>query len=152
MKIAYLIFLIGYLIASSSNDKVIDINVYEKNEVDKYKYPHGIIPSKTDFYYRAKIEPNSRMQIQIGVYKGSSVGFHLDICTFKDHPSDMEVLTVNDKCEKGLRFYRQYSSGDYDFYGYDFKTGEGVNYLSAHLSNYYSLYYLSFGLYKIPHH
>ena len=65
MKIAYLIFLIGYLIASSSHDGVLDINCNEPYEVDVSKYSTNYIPSNTDLYYRVKIEPNSRMQIQL---------------------------------------------------------------------------------------
>ena len=151
MKIAYLIFLIGYLIASSSHDKVIDITCNKPYEVDVSKYSTNNIPSNTDFYFRAQIEPNSKMQIEIRVLKGSIVHFNVDACAFKDRPSDMEVLTRNDKCAKGLIFKREEYSDDNVFVYYlsELEIMEGVNYLSAHMVNYYSLNYLSFNLKKI---
>ena len=148
MKIAYLIFLIGYLIASSSHEKVFDITCNKKYEVDVSKYSTNYIPSITHFYYRAKIEPNSKMQIQIKVLKGSIVNCNVDVCAFKDRPSDIEVLTGNDYCVKGLIFMRKYSDDDYDYYLSDFDIAEGVNYLGIHMISLSPLDYLSFNLLK----
>ena len=91
MKIAYLILLIGYLIAASSHEKVLDITCNELYEVDVSKYSSNYIPSDTKFYYRAKVEPNSRIKIELRVLKNAIVNFDLDICGFIGRPSDIEV-------------------------------------------------------------
>ena len=88
------------------------------------------------------------MQIQIKVFKNSIAHFQMDVCAFKDRPSDIEVLTGNDYCVKGLIFMRKYSDDDYDYYLSDFDIAEGVNYLGGHMVNYYALHYLSFKLLK----
>ena len=146
MKIAYLIFLIGYLIASSSNDKIIDITYDELNEVDVSKYPENYIPSNTEFYYRAKIDPNSLMQIEIRVLKGSITNFRVYICAFKDRPSDMELLAGNDNCER--IFLKAEVSDIFETYLSDFDIAEGVNYLGIHMISLSPLDYLSFNLLK----
>ena len=67
----------------------------------------------------------------------------MDICGFKDRPSDAEVLNGNSGCFKDLAKLLKYSDDNYDSYISKFEIKEDVKYLTIHLQNFIALDYLS---------
>ena len=67
----------------------------------------------------------------------------MDICGFKDRPSDEEVLNRKSGCFNNVEQLLKYSDDNYDSYISDFEIKEDVKYLTIHLKNIIALDYLS---------
>ena len=143
MKIAFLLLLIGNIITDSSNINIFDITFDKEFIVDVSKFPENYIPSTTSSYFRVKVEQSGSVQLKVNFLKKSIVIYRLDICGFKDRPSDEEVLNGNSGCINNLEKLLKYSDDNYDSYISDFEIKEDVKYLTIHLKSIIAIDYLS---------
>ena len=148
MKIIYLAFLIANVITSSGY-VFYDIPYNREYVLDIEKfYPYNYIPANMGYYFRANVEQDEKMQIEIKVLKNAIINFKMDVCGYYTFPSDMQALNGHDLCKIGLQGKKVNSDINYDIYLYDFETIKFAEYLIIHIENYHSLYYLSINLSK----
>ena len=143
MKVILILLLFAYELSIA--DHIQNLKMNTEYTVDLSQYPDYEIPSKTNQYYRISVEENQRLEIQLKTFHGStpSAYFKMDICPFSKLPNNDEVIAVNKNCLidvpcSGISKYEIY-----DIYKYHIQIADGIKYLSMHIENLYTLYYLS---------
>ena len=148
MKISYLLLLIGYIFCSSDLSHFYDINFNTEYKVDTSKYPGNYLPAGHSYFFRLAVSPNDEMEIQCTVDRRAIIYFKVDVCAYAYVPTNDQVETgYNGACVANLEGAKtEYNT--YDRYTYPFSTGDNVQYLSVHLQNSESLYYLTVYIYS----
>ena len=87
------------------------------------------------------------MHVECRVQPDAVIDFKVDVCPFYSEPSPAELITGNAACANGLKGTMSKES-DHDLYVYPFSTSTNVYYISTHLQNSHSLYYLDVLIYS----
>ena len=143
MKVILILLLFAYELSIA--DHIQNLKMNTEYTVDLSQYPDYEIPSKTNQYYRISVEENQRLEIQLKTFHGStpSAYFKMDICPFSKLPNNDEVIAVNKNCYIDAPFSVTSEKGLFDVYKFHYDITDGIKYLSMHIENLYTLYYLS---------
>ena len=143
MKVILILVLFAYeLSIAGCRIRILKMNTEYK--VDLLEYPDKKIPSKTNNYFKTVVRGNQRIEILLKTLHIStpSAYFKVDICPFSKSPNIDEVFAVNKSCYIDAPFSVK-KQGLYDIYKFHYDIIDGINFLSIHIENLYTLDYLS---------
>ena len=129
------------------NSHLYYIQFNKRYTVDVNRYPERYLPAGHSYYFGLSVEPDDQMHVECRVQPNAVIDFKVDVCPFYSQPSPTECITGNNACANGLSGTKS-SESDHDLYVYPFSTSTNVNYISVHLQNSHSLYYLDVLIYS----
>ena len=129
------------------NSHLYYIKFNKRYTVDVNRYPDRYLPAGHSYYFGLAVEPDDEMHVECRVQPDAVIDFKVDVCPFYSEPSPAELITGNAACANGLKGTMSKES-DHDLYVYPFSTSTNVYYISAHLQNSHSLYYLDVLIYS----
>ena len=151
MKNIILVLLIALAISSTDYDDrnyhIYDVYTNTKYPVDVTRYPQMFLPAGHSYFFRLPVKPNDNMQIMITVQRNAIIDFKVDVCPFSYRPSDAEITIGNEACVNNL-YYTKTIEATYELYSFPFTTSSNVNYITAHVQNLNSLYYMDVYIYS----
>ena len=143
MKVILILVLFAYELSIA--DHIQNLKMNTEYTVDLSEYPDKKMPNKTNQYFRIAVEGNQRIEIELKTLHIStpSAYFKVDICPFSKLPNNDEVIAVNKNCYIDAPFSVTSEKGLFDVYKFHYDITDGIKYLSMHIENFYTLYYLS---------
>ena len=144
---SYLYFRVDVTKYYYSNIKDLDYNTYYPYDTSIFN--DGYIPYLYQIYIRIAVHPEDKMEIQLetkATYDKANA-FKVDVCQFKNKPSESDVFYGKPGCKLGLAN----ESTESNKYIYPFTTDSEINWLSISIINQISdrkLTYLNMYIYS----
>jgi hypothetical protein len=128
---SYLYFRVDVTKYYYSNIKDLDYNTYYPYDTSIFN--DGYIPYLYQIYIRIAVHPEDKMEIQLetkATYDKANA-FKVDVCQFKNKPSESDVFYGKPGCKLGLAN----ESTESNKYIYPFTTDSEINWLSISIIN-----------------